>query len=294
MTDTLRKKEGFDGQKLIVLPRKIITDFLIEDPITRQAYITDIGYYPKALHHYMERPSGISQHILIYCIEGRGWVGVGDERLDIGPSHFVLIPADTPHRYAADPEDPWTIYWIHFGGDTATYIVDLVRQGKPRLAYDDHRFKLFEDIYGNLEKGYGSDTLRYVNMIFYHFLSSLLYEEKFTSSGSRAEADVIDRTIALMQQNSHGLLSLGDLADFAGLSTSHFSAVFRKRTGHSPVEYFNHLKIQKACQYLLFTQMTVKDIAQTLGISDPYYFSRMFTKWMGHSPTEYRDVNKTG
>lgn len=293
MTKALRKKEGFEGQKLIVLPRKIVADFLVVDLITQPAYITDIGYYPKALHHYMERPAGISQHILIYCVEGRGWVNQGGYRQEIGPSDFVLIPSGTPHRYGADPEDPWTIYWIHFGGETASYIVDLIRQGKPRLLYDDNRFRLFEDIYTNLEKGYGSDTLRYVNMIFYHFLSSLLYEDKFIPTGGRSETDAIDKVIGLMQQKSHGLLSLGEMADFADLSTSHFSSVFRKRTGHSPVEYFNHLKIQKACQYLLFTPMTVKEVAQTLGMSDPYYFSRMFTKWMGYSPTEYREVNRT-
>lgn len=292
----MRKKEGFEGQKLIVLPRKIITDFLTRDPITRQAYITDIGYYPNALFHYMDRPAGISQHILIYCVEGRGWVELEGGRVDISPSEFVIIPAGTPHRYATDAQDPWTIYWIHFGGDIAAYVADLIRQqtrqGKPRLVYDEHRFKLFEDIYTNLERGYSNDNLRYVNMIFYHFLSSLLYEEKFTQPGHKQERDVIDLTVELMQKKSHGLLSLQELADFAGLSMSHFSTVFRKRTGHSPVEYFNHLKIQKACQYLLFTTMTVKEIALTLGIEDPFYFSRMFTKRMGHSPTEYRGRNK--
>ncbi|HEY4207358.1 MAG TPA: hypothetical protein VGM31_11125 [Puia sp.] len=106
-----------------------MTEFLTRDPVTRQIYITDIGHYPKAKFHYVERPGGISQHILIYCI------------------------------------------------------VDLILQNSknymPELTYNESRIKLFEDIYSNLEKGYGQDNLRYVNMIFYHFLSSLLYEDKF-------------------------------------------------------------------------------------------------------------------
>jgi AraC family transcriptional regulator, arabinose operon regulatory protein len=292
-----RKRQGFDGQRLIVLPKKITADFLTRDPVTRQVYITDIGYYPRAKFHYVERAAGISQHIIIYCVEGRGWVETGKKRTEIAPSQFIVIPAGTAHKYASNENDPWTIYWIHFKGELAAHIVDLIGQGmknyKPNLAFNENRIKLFEEIYANLEKGYGSDNLRYVNMIFYHFLSSLLYEDKFNSSEKKKEGDIIALTIELMQKKIHTVVSLQEFASFAKLSLSHFSAVFRERTGYSPIDYFNHLKIQKACQYLLFTGMTVKETALNLGIEDPYYFSRMFSKLMGISPAAYRKRNKS-
>jgi len=294
---TLRKRQGFEGQKLIVLPKKIMTEFLTRDPVTRQIYITDIGHYPKAKFHYVERPAGISQHIIIYCMEGRGWIEIDRKRMEIGPSQFIAIPANVAHRYAANEKDPWTIYWIHFKGEIAGYIVELILQNsknyKPELAYNENRIKLFEDIYSNLEKGYSQDNLRYVNMIFYHFLSSLLYEDKFNYVENNKEEDIIARTIELMQKKIHTVVSLQEFADFAKLSVSHFSAVFREKTGYSPIEYFNHLKIQKACQYLLLTNMTVKEMAISLGVDDQYYFSRMFSKLMGYSPVEYRKRNKT-
>jgi AraC family transcriptional regulator of arabinose operon len=293
----LRKRQGFEGQKLIVLPKKIMTEFLTRDPVTRQIYITDIGHYPKAKFHYVERPAGISQHIIIYCVEGRGWIEINKKRMEIGPSQFIAIPANVAHRYAANEKDPWTIYWIHFKGEIAAYIVDLILQNsknyQPELAYNENRIKLFEDIYSNLEKGYSRDNLRYVNMIFYHFLSSLLYEDKFNYVENNKEEDIIARTIELMQKKIHTIVSLQEFADFAKLSVSHFSAVFREKTGYSPIEYFNHLKIQKACQYLLLTNMTVKEMAVSLGVDDQYYFSRMFSKLMGYSPVEYRKRNKT-
>ena len=295
---THRKRRGFEGQRLIVLPKKITTNFLTRDPVTRQVYITDIGYYPKAKFHYVERSGGSSQHIIIYNVEGSGWVEIDGKRTTLSPSQFVVIPADAPHKYAANEADPWTIYWVHFTGRMASYIVGLLRQNsksyKPDLAYSENRIRLFEDIYSNLEKGYGSDNLRYINMIFYHFLSSLLYEDKFTSSEKKKEGDVIAGTIELMQKKIHTVVSLQELARFAHLSVSHFSAVFRERTGYSPIEYFNHLKIQKACQYLSFTGMTVKETAASVGIEDQYYFSQMFSKLMGHSPMEYRKRGKTG
>lgn len=301
-TGVIRKRQGFKGQKLIVLPKKITTEFLTRDPVTRQIYITDIGYYPKAAFHYVERPTGIGQHIIIYCMEGSGWAVIDGKRIELGPSQFITIPANTAHKYGANENEPWTIYWFHFKGEIAAFVVDLIllrtRAGaagsasSPGITYDENRIKLFEEIYGNLEKGYGQDNLRYVNMIFYHFLSSLLYEDKFSNADNRAADDIISRTIEQMQRKIHVVVGLKAFAEFANLSVSHFSAVFKEKTGYAPVEYFNHLKIQKACQYLLLTQMTVKEIAVELGIGDQYYFSRMFSRLMGYSPVEYRKRNR--
>jgi len=265
--------------------------------VTRQIYITDIGYYPKAEFHYAERPAGISQHIIIYCVEGTGWLEINKKRIDVNPSEFIIIPANIPHRYGAGANKPWTIYWVHFKGELAAYIVELILNNsenyKPNLSYNDQRIQLFDDIYKNLEKGYSGDALRYVNMIFSHFLSSLIYEEKFNDTEQKKDRNIVALTIELMQKKIHSVIKLSEFAGFANLSVSHFSAIFKAKTGYSPIEYFNHLKIQKACQYLSFTNMSVKELAMSLGMEDQYYFSRMFTKLMGTSPTGYRKKNNS-
>ena len=63
----IKKKEGFEGQKAIVLPHSII-HMLEKNPITAPIHITDIGYYPSAKYHYRERQHGCKQHILIFCV----------------------------------------------------------------------------------------------------------------------------------------------------------------------------------------------------------------------------------
>jgi len=290
-----RKRDGFEGQRLIVIPKKIVSEFLVKDPVTRQIYITDIGYYPRAMFHYAERMHGISQHIIIYCIEGYGWIEINKKRIGISPSQFIAIPANTPHRYGADEKNPWSIYWAHFKGENAAFIADLIVKNsddyKPQLAFSEDRIGLFDDIYDNLENGYGDDTLRYVNMIFYHFLSSMIYEDKFNRKKKTVTTDMVDLVIKLMQDNIQQTITLKQMADFSNLSVTHFSSLFRKKTGHSPIEYFNHLKIQKACQYLAFTAMTVKELSFCVGVDDQYYFSRMFTRLMGVSPSAYRKRN---
>ena len=56
-----------------------------------------------------------------------------------------------------------------------------------------------------------------------------------------------------------------------------------------------NLRMQEACRLLTETNRDVKEIAASLGFSDPLYFSRRFTRLMGAPPTEYRkhfaDIN---
>lgn len=295
MKITIKKRAGFDGQRLIVVPKKIGTDFLTKDPITKHIYITDIGYYPKAHHHYVDRSQGVAQHIIIYCVEGEGWVSLDKKSVHISPSQFIVIPANKAHKYGADENNPWTIYWVHFKGHISDYVVGLLQQHlqnyRPHISYNENRIKLFEEIYNNLANGYSSDNLRYVNMTFYHFLSSLIYEDKFNNNAATTVANPVNITIKYMQSKIHELITLQELARAVNLSVSYFSALFRQQTGYSPIEYFNHLKVQEACQYLSFSTLSVKEMAAKLGIEDQYYFSRMFSKLMGMSPTEYRKKN---
>jgi AraC-like DNA-binding protein len=78
------------------------------------------------------------------------------------------------------------------------------------------------------------------------------------------------------------------MAQSHSLSASHFSNLFHKATGMPPIDYFIHIKMQKACQLLYTNDDKIRNIATTLGYDDPYYFSRIFKKYIGSSPEQYR------
>ena len=91
-----------------------------------------------------------------------------------------------------------------------------------------------------------------------------------------------------MQENIANNLSLNDFASNFNYSPSHFSALFQKETGYSPINYYIQLKMRRACQYIERSSMKLNEVAQKVGFSEPAYFSRIFTKIMGMSPSEYR------
>ncbi|MBS1567463.1 MAG: AraC family transcriptional regulator [Bacteroidetes bacterium] len=295
VAQAIRKSAGFNGQRAIVLPVKV-TRQLRKSPTAANLFITDIGFYPKARYHYKERKSGASGHILIYCIDGRGWLHMDGRDWTIERDQYIIIPANMPHRYGSDETHPWSIYWVHFKGEMSKQATDLLSNKgghytRP-ITYTEERIRLFDQIYTILEKGYSDANLQYISMCFWHWLASFGFPDLFQTGDKDRREDVIDRSIAYMRENVHNPVTLKELSAQALLSTSHYSALFKKKTGFPAMEYFNHIKIQKACQYLEFTNSSIKEISYKLGFNDPYYFSRLFSKLMGVSPAAFRNRTK--
>ncbi|QOD61959.1 AraC family transcriptional regulator [Polaribacter haliotis] len=290
----MKKKEGFNEEKSIVLPKSIIKK-LKKNELVNSLLVTDIGYYPNAYKHYRKR-KGISQNILIYCIDGEGWVEIDGKNQQITKNEYIIISAETSHKYGANNNNPWSIYWIHFIGNKAKSLINHPNKKIPLNLTANSRFTdrilLFEEIFNNLEMGYSKDNLEYANICLWHMLGSLRYLSQFRKVKEIQSSDRITKSISYMREHLNEKISLENLAKDAKLSVSQFCTLFKKKTEISPLNYLTHLKIQKACSLLDFTDLKVNEIAVKVGYSDPFYFSRVFTKTMGKSPKNYRNLKK--
>jgi len=288
----LKKKEGFKGQRSIVIPPPLLRTFCERDPVMCQLYITDIGYYPNAQHHYRKRPRGTGEHVVIYCTGGKGICSIGKQTYSIEPGALILLPANQPHEYRADESLPWTIYWAHFKGhNSGNFINMMLRQfgaNAALLSYGEERIRLFEKIYSILENGYSIHNLCYAGLSLQYFLTSCCFNKDEADRSGIGEMGRVEGCIRYMRENLHRTLSLQEIAAAVNRSVSHIAALFKKGTGFAPIAYFNQLKAQKACQYLLYTDLRISEVAAKLGLEDPYYFSRLFTKIIGVSPLKYR------
>ena len=292
-----KRKDGFDGERALVLPLSISKE-MENNPIYRTLHITDIGYYPKANNHFRERSEPISQYVFIYCIEGAGWFSLNNEVHQVSRNQYFILPAGVPHKYGSDESNPWTIYWIHYKGKLASqfssglnYPIEIKPAVHSRIS---GRIDLFEEIFRTYEMGYSRENMLYASSVFFHFLGSLRYLQQYRNAAKdeSAENDLVTAAIHYMKENKEKKLSLTEIADHIGYSPSHFSILFNKRTGYSPIYYFNQLKIQQACQLLDFTDMKINQVCYKVGIDDSYYFSRLFSKMMGMSPKLYKKQQK--
>lgn len=283
--------EGFKGEKAIITPYNV-RNLQRENKITRQLFVSHIGYYPKAQYHFRERENGTNENIFIYCEEGKGWIEYNGERFNLSKNQVFILPANEKHAYGADYANPWSIYWVHFCGENVDMfssitgkLISLEESDKSRYA---DRFLLFEEMYQNLEMGYSPENLEYVCFCLMHFLASIKYVNQYREIKKVKETDSIQKSISFMKGNLENKISLDDIAGHVNYSGSHFSALFSERTSYSPMEYYNQLKIQRACSFLQFTDLKIKEIAFRLGYYDPFHFSKAFHKEMEITPKEYR------
>ena len=293
----IRIKHGFVGQRLIVLPFNII-ERALANPLTKGLAIHSIGYFPKASNHYINRENGCGEYLLIYCIKGEGWYRLGGKTYTVPANHFFILPAEQPHSYGSGEENPWSIYWIHFKGYKARLIYEqlqglrLIDMNKNSRIGD--RISFFEELISALEIGNSDEIINYANLSLYHLLSTFLYVQSYREVKAKKKGDQNTFFISLathyMNENIEKKITLKDIASHFGYSESHFYRLFLKEINYSPINYLQHLKIERACQLLVHTNLKINQISFKLGFEDPYYFSRIFSKIVGMSPKKYRET----
>lgn len=128
----------------------------------------------------------------------------------------------------------------------------------------------------------------------YLFLTSALetiFESAQASEKRQGEyKDEIDKAIKYIHQNYHRKISLASLADYVNLSSGYLCRLFKAEVGISVTNYINELRMKKAMELIKKQEkeVSLKEIAISVGIDDQLYFSRLFRKYYGMAPSEYK------
>jgi AraC family transcriptional regulator, arabinose operon regulatory protein len=284
------KKDHFYGDRSFVLSRNQL-EMVQNNPLISDLYITDIGFYPHAKNHYRKRIKGASEYILIYCIDGKGFIKTKDTVFQLIPDSYFIIPAHTAHSYWASESVPWSIYWLHFTGKKSELfhefcckVIPICRSTNARI---DDRINQFNEILTALQMGFTMNNIEFANFCLQAILASFFYVETFRSVKGVRNNDPVEQSIFHMLQNLNNQLKIEDLAKHVNLSESHLSRLFKSKTGTSPIDYFIALKMQEAIRLLTNKSLRIKEVAFQLGYNDPYYFTRIFTKQIGTSPASF-------
>jgi transcriptional regulator GlxA family with amidase domain len=87
-------------------------------------------------------------------------------------------------------------------------------------------------------------------------------------------------------------VTLADLAREAHLSAEHFSVLFRRVTGQTPMTYVRFRRMEAARGLLATSAASIAEVARAVGFPDPFHFSRVFHRLVGTSPSAYRESFK--
>jgi len=294
-TADIKIADGFLGQLLYVLPLPLVEQTR-KHPLMLPLYVTALGHFPQAVHHYRARPEGCSEHILIVCTKGKGWLEINGKRQHVQAHQALLVPRNTPHIYGANKKNPWTIYWLHFLGSEADYYAACLPPENYVLpvtsSCEKELISLFQKAYAAVAREYSQARLIVLSQISRLLLGTLFFHNRAYSSihHSTTSHDLRD-IIAHIIAHASEPLTLGGLARHAGLSVRTFSRLFQHQTGITPMQYVIQQRIRTACNLLVDAPLTIHEIARRVGYEDPYFFSRIFSQEMGLSPSQYRTTH---
>lgn len=104
--------------------------------------------------------------------------------------------------------------------------------------------------------------------------------------------DTVVKAQHFIREHLQDDLAVEDIADQVGLSTSHFSRIFREETGNTFVEYLTSVRLEHAKELLEKTDLKMFEISKLSGFQNQSYFSLLFKNMYGITPKGHRDLTR--
>jgi len=288
VTDADGVREGFAGQRMLVVPHSI-ADRALRHPVTGKLLVTDAGYFPHAARHGRSRPRGAPQQILLVCTDGEGWCRSEGAEFAVSRGGAVLLPADRPHAYGASETDPWTLWWFHFTGSDAADLVKSAHaaaDGRVTHLRDPAPVaSLVSQVIDALDSGLTLSSLIRASGAAWHAIAEVI------ATGRRNPGPTLnplERAVDHLRATAPHRTSVTSLASMVGLSASQLTSLFRDNLGVSPLQFQVNLRMTRARELLDGSDLPIAAVAREAGFDDPMYFSRQFTSVHGTTPTAYR------
>lgn len=241
-------------------------------------------------------PKIYDYYLLHYVESGRGQFRSEQHTYELGAGSCFLIHPGRLVSYASDARDPWRYRWTAFSGSAAKALVESAgfAGGQSVLATGGESFipeairRISQAFYGKKESA-DMAALGHLYLIFAEAKDLLTDETGLTGTESQVRRTVKQMIHYLSAQYAHPV-SIEQMSESLGYNRAYLSRIFKKETGMSPVTYLLKLRIDKSRQLLRERpELSIEQIAASVGLTDALYFSRQFKRLCGYSPSHYRD-----
>ncbi len=231
---------------------------------------------------------GRDDYFLIYVTDGIFNTKINNTVFNLKKGSVVLYPPKYKYHYWGEPPSKYAC--AHFTGSHVEKILtDLGFPLEPYVSEGNFSPKI-KALFDKIVEQY------VINAPFLQYsLSCLLEEVLLTIAIEKIRNDgyrTFKKSIKYIHENYTEKISIPNLAKLEGLSNSRYITLFSKETGQAPSEYILDLRLSRARELLLTTDMEIGLVGASSGYKDPYFFSKIFKKHMGASPQEYRKKHK--
>lgn len=246
------------------------------------------GYKPPNSHQW--GPGVRDVYALHYIASGKGYLKTGQATFPLKPGDSFMI---FPHKevyYYPDPQDPWEYYWIEFSGAEASRLLSMIHitPDHPTLEASPQDFKpLFQMVktagitpFEQERSDAGLHLLLSYYMEYYPSERAFLTKDYELSAREYIESNFWRPSLSVL-----------DVVEFVKIERSYLFRLFKEENGISISGYITAFRIQRACELLVDSQLSIKSLAYSVGYQDALYFSKAFKKATSYTPTQYRTAH---
>lgn len=248
--------------------------------------------HPNAYNFAPDTGRRLNEYQVIYFLDGEGHFksdSTSNTKIEKG-NLIVLFPGQW-HTYRPDKKTGWDVFYVGFEGPMMENICsNNFFSEKDQILTTGFSETLVELFKRSIEIAKDDSILLQQRLagIVMNILTESLFLAKRNISRKEKSHDVIDRAKAIMYENYNEDIDLESIAIKLCSSYSRFRKIFKKYTGYSPADYFQEIKIRKAKELLLESQLTLKEICYELNFSSYEYFLTRFKKRTGLSPHQFK------
>lgn len=246
----------------------------------------------KCMPSYSFGPIIRNNYVLHYIISGKGTLFLDEKEFPVYAHQAFITPPFLPVYYKADATEPWNYIWLHFNGQKAMdllYRAGITREHPVFIAradtVDNELEKCVLDILHNNDNEY------YCIGNLYKMFQILIdtSSRRLAPNEANGQLNYIRNVINYIQKKYADPIHIQDIADYCGLDRSYLSKLFKNATNYSPQEYLIYVRMNKAKNLLRNEDLSIQNIAYSVGYSDPFAFSKIFKREVGISPSGYRE-----
>lgn len=128
---------------------------------------------------------------------------------------------------------------------------------------------------------------------FYQYVRELcvtVSHDNKKEKGGRVDA-IIEKVLGYVRENyADSQISVASIAEYCQLSPKYLSQFFKEQTNENISSSIEKLRIEKACEYLKGTEVSINDISERVGYTNPHTFRAAFKRCMFVTPREFREM----
>jgi AraC-like DNA-binding protein len=236
----------------------------------------------------------VRDHFLIHYIrDGKGIFRVGETQYRLAKGDGFLICPGIVTYYQADRETPWRYSWVGFHGSLAeAYLKDAcLDAANPVFHYRQDGFltDCIREMIASRAMARGREA--YLKGQLYLFLAKVM-ETAAVGTPEHFECSkqefYIRNAVEYIRMNYSRKITVNQIARYIGLDRSYLCALFKAALGVGPQEYLIRYKVDRACELMRNSALSLGDISRSVGYDDPLQFSKVFRRVKGQAARDYR------